>query len=1029
MKGNLLSTLFISLTCYVLSQPTGVEAVKASQDIRKKYIDFSTPPSNSTSKSLFVDPFIGTGGHGHTFPGATAPFGMMQLSPDTRFEGWDGCSGYHYSDSIIYGFSHTHLSGTGVPDYGDLLIVPQVGFPKLNPGYLDPKGYGSRFSHEQENASPGYYEVKLLDQNINVRLTVSERAGMHEYTFGKQKGKRFILIDLDHRDKLLNYSLNIKDKYTISGSRISQAWANEQHFYFFLKTNVPYEKAKLLTKNGQHKLLLTFNAKTEKILIKVGMSGVDEAGAKLNLEKEIVDWNFDMLRAETVRKWNEELNKIAIQTSDTKVMVNFYSALYHAFIQPNLWSDVDGRYRGRDNQIHMITDNIPQYSVFSIWDTYRAANPLYTLIQPKRTNDFITTFLRQFEQGGDLPVWELAGNETECMIGYHSASIIADAYLKGINGFDAEKALAAMVFTSKIDELGKKQFHEKGFISSGDEPESVSKTLEYAYDDFCIASMATRMGKMDVYQSYYKSSLNFINLYDPKTKFMRARRDGAWYSPFEPSEVNFNYTEANSWQYSLYAPHAIDLLGDLMGGKDSLETWLDHLFTTTSTLSGRDQADITGLIGQYAHGNEPSHHMAYLYNYTNAPHKTAEYVDRILNEMYSPNPDGYSGNEDCGQMSAWYVMSALGLYQVAPGHPWYDFGRPLIDEAVIQLGDGNTLKIKAINNSDKNKFIQSIKVNGQKWSTNGVAHSTLLQKNVELIFEMGSKPNNNGRTSVGSPVTKELAMNMRFAPSPFFRVENRIFDDQMNVEIGHQEPLNWEKIKVEYRFTNDTTAVFEYSKPITITSSSEIEARQISMISPKMEYGAAMPSIDYSASPWVKASFIKRDKNVSLMLKSEYANQYAASGPNTLIDGVEGTKEFRTGDWQGFYAKDVVAEVTFETPRVLNEVGISCLQDMKSWIFYPSSIELEISFDGITFEKLESIGTNNPIASNVNTPTLIPIFSDYVGPTIADFYRSTGTSQAIKAVRIVAKNFGKCPDWHLGAGNDTWLFTDELIFR
>ncbi len=1029
MKTYLISTLCFGLGFSIFGQDKSVDAVKASQDIRKKYIDFSTPPSNATSKSLFVDPFIGTGGHGHTFPGATAPFGMMQLSPDTRYEGWDGCSGYHYSDSIIYGFSHTHLSGTGVPDYGDLLLVPQVGYPKMNPGYKDPKGYGSRFSHEQENASPGYYEVKLLDQNINVRLTVSERAGMHEYSFGTQKGKRFILIDLDHRDKLLNYTLNIKDKYTISGSRISQAWANEQHFYFYLKTNVPYEKAKLFTKNGQHKLLLTFNAKTEKILIKVGMSGVDEDGAKSNLEKEIVDWNFDMLRAETVRKWNEELNKIAIQTKDTKVMVNFYSALYHTFIQPNIWSDVDGRYRGRDNQIHMITDNIPQYSVFSIWDTYRGANPLYTLIQPKRTNDFITTFLRQYEQGGDLPVWELAGNETDCMIGYHSASIIADAYLKGINGFDAEKALSAMIFTSKIDELGKKQFREKGFISSGDEPESVSKTLEYAYDDFCIASMATRMGKMDVYQAYYKSSLNFINLYDPKTKFMRARRDGAWYSPFEPSEVNFNYTEANSWQYSLYAPHAIDLLGQMMGGKDSLETWLDRLFTTTSGLSGRDQADITGLIGQYAHGNEPSHHMAYLYNYTNAPHKTADYVDQIMKEMYSPTPDGYAGNEDCGQMSAWYVLSALGLYQVAPGHPWYDFGRPLIDEAIIQLGDAKTLKIKSINNSSNNKYVQSIKLNGQNWTMNGCAHSTLMQKNGELIFEMGSKPNNNGRTSIGSPVTKEIALNMRFASSPFFRVENRIFDDQMNVEIDHQAPLNWENIKVEYRFTNDTTAVFEYSKPISITSSSEIEARQISMISPAMEYGGAMPSIDYSVSPWVKANFIKRDTNVSLNLKTEFAHQYAASGPNTLIDGVQGTKEFRTGDWQGFYAKDVVAEVSFETPRVLKEVGISCLQDMKSWIFYPSSIEIEISFDGVSYQKLESIGTNNSFASNANTPTLIPAFSDYVGPTIADFYRSTNTSTPIKAIRIVANNFGKCPSWHLGAGNDTWLFADELIFR
>jgi len=1019
----LLSTHFGSV---FFAQGNGIESLSKSQEIRKKYIDFQTTNSKNSSKSLFVDPFIGTGGHGHTFPGASAPFGMMQLSPDTRYEGWDGCSGYHYSDSIIYGFSHTHLSGTGVPDYNDLLIIPQSGNAKITPGYKDPKGYGSKFSHEQENASPGYYEVKLLDENISVRLTVTERSGMHEYTFNNKKGKKFILIDLDHRDKLLNYALTLKDKQTITGARISAAWANEQHFYFYMNTNVPYEKAKLITKDGNHKLLLTFPAKTTTLMLKVGMSAVDEIGAQKNLESEITDWDFNAIRAQTVRKWEDELGKISIQTDDKEVLINFYSALYHTMIQPNIFNDTDGRYRGRDNQIHTITNGISQYTVFSLWDTYRAANPLYTLIQPKRTNEFIHTFLRQYEQGGDLPVWELAANETDCMIGYHSVSVIADAYMKGIRGFDAEKALAAMVFTSKIDELGKKQFREKGFISSGEEPESVSKTLEYAYNDYCIAEMATSLGKMNIYSEYYKSSLNFINLFDPSTKFMRARRDGAWYSPFAPAEVNFNYTEANSWQYSLYAPHAINLLGEMIGGKDSLENWLDKLFTTNSNLLGRDQADITGLIGQYAHGNEPSHHMAYLYNYTNAKFKSAEYIDKIQRELYAPKPDGLSGNEDCGQMSAWYVLSALGMYQIAPGNAWYDFGRPIIDEATVQLDNNKTLKINTLNNSKNNKYIQSITLNGIDWTTLGIHHSTLLAGG-ELIFEMGPNPSKKLFSSASSPITKETVLNFRFTPSPFFLAENRIFDDVTSVKLGHQNPINQEKIIIEYRNTKDTNQVYVYASPILISESTELEARQVSTI----DYGDdnSMPGQEISISPWVKADFIKRDKTVQLTLKSDYSHQYAASGKNTLIDGVQGTNEFRTGDYQGFWAQDVVAEVTFETPRVLKEIGISCLQDMKSWIFYPSQIEIEISYDGINFEKLPVIATIHPLASYIDNPTSIPNYSSYAGPTNKDFYQKTNSDRPILAFRLLAKNYGKCPEWHLGANSETWLFSDELIFR
>lgn len=1012
------------------AQNKSVQKLREAKEIRKSYINRDANVNQaSISKTLFVDPFIGTGGHGHTYPGATAPFGMMQLSPDTRHDGWDGCSGYHYSDSIIYGFSHTHLSGTGVPDYCDLLLVPQSGTPKTTPGYFDAKnGYGDRFSHEQENASPGFYEVKLLNQQINVRLTVSDRAGLHEYTFLNPKGKKFILIDLDHRDQVLSAGIKTSGKNTVSGFRISNSWATRQHFYFHLETSVPFEKARQITKDGKNKLLLIFPAASEKIIVRVGMSAVDENGAKSNLNAEIPEFDFNAVRAKVVKKWEEELNKIQFQSKDPSTMIIFYTALYHSFLQPNIFSDVDGRYRGRDEQVHTIENNIPQYTVFSLWDTYRATHPLYTIIQQKRTNDFIHTFLRQHEQGGDLPVWELAGNETECMIGYHSVSVISDAYAKGIRDYDTKKLLEAMIHTSKVDELGKKFFREKGFISSGDEPESVSKTLEYAYNDFCIARMIEGSGYFsELKDEYNKSSLNFINIYDPKTKFMRARRDAMWYTPFDPAEVNFNYTEANSWQYSLYAPHAVDVLSEMMGGKDSLESWLDRLFTTEMQLSGRHQVDITGLIGQYAHGNEPSHHMAYLYNYTNAPHKTQHYIDRIQKEMYTTAPDGLSGNEDCGQMSSWYVLSALGLYQIDPGAPFYDFGRPIADQATLKLENGKTLTIKTKNNSSENKYVQSVLRDGKPWGANGISHDFLMEGGT-LEFVMGGQPAKVNPYHPGSALVPQHVQSFQFAPVPFVANEERVFDDKIKVSWSHLPPMQNETIEIEYREPGVSKKVSPYTQPLIFDYSTKVEARS------KITFPGYVTSTSAGTgytiySPWVAADFIKRDPTVHLSLKSDYSPQYAASGQNSLIDGVTGGNEFRTGDYQGFWGTDLIAEVTFDEPRNLQIIGIRCLQDMKSWIFYPSSIEIEISHDGETFEKLTPIATNKPYVSNARTPQSIPSFTTYVGPTHQEFFRTLSTTKPIVKFRVTAKNYGKCPSWHLGAGNDTWLFADELIFR
>jgi predicted alpha-1,2-mannosidase len=971
---------------------------------------FKGNQGTNTSHSLYVNPFIGTGGHGHTYPGATVPFGMIQISPDTRFDGWDGCSGYHYSDSIIYGFSHTHLSGTGVPDYGDVLICPQSGKAKTQPGYLFKGGYGSTFSHKKETATVGYYEVYLEEDQINVKLCASERSGIHQYTFEKKEGEKHILIDLDHRDMLLSSALNLIDKNTISGYRISSAWAKEQHLYFYIKLDTPYKKSKIISKNGQHKLLLTFPEETKSLTLKIGISAVNEKGAANNLNTEIPGWSIQELRAESVKKWNAELNKIQIEDENTTNKSIFYTALYHTLIAPNLFSDADGLYRGRDQKIHQLKSaKDQQYTVFSLWDTYRATHPLYTIIQQEKTNQFINTFLRQFDEGGDLPVWELAGNETECMIAYHSVSVIADAYLKGINGFNSKKALDAMVFTAKINELAKQQYATQGFISSDQEPESVSKTLEYAYDDFCISAMAKAMGEELIANEFEKRSYNFINIHDPSTGFMRAKRGAQWYDPFNPSEVNFNYTEANSWQYSLYAPQHIETLTQLLGGKDKLEVWLDSLFLSTTKLDGREQADITGLIGQYAHGNEPSHHMAYLYNYTNNPSKTQFFVDSIQRSMYSNQADGLSGNEDCGQMSAWYVMSALGFYPVTPGIPSYQIGRPLFNKAVINLENGNKFEITTQNNNVKNKYIDHIELNNEIFRGTTLSHESIMKGGLLVFFMTDKEPL---KTLLDKTVRPTVAVPLNFTPVPFITSSERIFEDSLSISFGSIQMISpCDSLICYYRLNNsDWKRQVDH---LMIKESSILEIKNV-------KYIHAPASKEYSKtdlveSAIVSSSFIKRDKGISLQLNSPYSPQYAAAGPNTLIDGITGSSEFRTGDWQGFYDKDVVATILFDSLRTYSNIGISYIRDQRSWIFYPESIQIEISTDGKQYQPLKLISIEASKISDQN-------------PMVAKSI-TKAPDYPIKSIRYTIKNSGNCPSWHLGNGYPTWLFLDELILE
>lgn len=950
----------------------------------------------------YVNPFIGTGGHGHTYPGASAPFGMIQLSPDTRYDGWDGCSGYHYSDDVIYGFSHTHLSGTGVEDYCDLLIVPQYGKPSLTPGYKDSiNGYGSKFSHANEKASPGYYSV-VMDNKIGVELTVSQRAGIHRYSFPKGTGKRYILIDLNHRDRLLKYYLKNISSNTVEGMRMSSSWAKEQYFYFLLNTSVDFEKAELIEEGRQ--MLLVFPENIDEIELKVGISATNEKGARSNFEREASKIDFKSMKERTEQIWIRELSSVLIDTTNKDLAIIFYTALYHSYLAPNIFSDVAGTYRGLDMRVHHTEEKEDVYTVFSLWDTYRATHPWYTIFQTRRTVDFINTFEKHFLHSGDLPVWELAGNETHCMIGYHSASVIADAYTKGIKKINVPLFIQALETTANLDEFGKLDFNNNGFINFKNEPESVSKTLEYAYDSYCIYTflIAAKKDGHQVSDSlinvFQNRSFNFINILDPQTGFVRARNGGIWYSPFIPEEVNFNFTEANSWQYSLYAPHAVPVLANLLGGKDGLEKWLDNLFMAKSKLAGNNQADITGLLGQYAHGNEPSHHMAYLYNYTNAPEKTAIIVDSLLRHYYSNAPDGLSGNEDCGQMSSWFTFSSLGLYPVSPGNTIYDFGRPLFNYAELNLENGHRIRITATNNSATNKFIQSIKVDGKPYNKRYITHEDLIRSRT-IEFVMGPFPSSEYRKTEIAPSIDSIPNS--FVGVPYFKTESAVFSGKTSIEIGGRDN------KVVYYYTLDgkkpTNKSKKYKKPISLKANTVVS---VVAFNPKSKKYSQVISNEFRLKP----------TGVSLELNSTYAKQYSAAGDETLIDGVFGNHEFRTGDWQGFYNKDVEGKVTFEKVKTLKKIGLSALQSTRSWIFPPKSVTFTIVFeDNSTETQIVELKEHPKNVDNPETPV--------------KYEFELMKEKNVKSIQFKAINYGVNPEWHLSPGYPTYIFLDELYFE
>ena len=946
-----------------------------------------------------VNPFIGTGGHGHTFPGATTPFGMMQLSPDTRLEGWDGCSGYHYTDNHIYGFSHTHLSGTGVSDYGDILLMPFSGEILFNNGADGQPGYVSKFDKTKEKASPGYYQTILLKDSIIAQLTTSPRAGMHLYTFPKGKEKKLIL-DLVHRDKVLDSHIEVVNAHEIVGYRHSDNWARYQRLYFviqfeepILTSHIQKDGALIDEKSIAGKALkaaFEFDSKQTELKIRVGISSVDIEGARKNLAQEIPHWDFDQVRSEAEDLWVSALGKIKVKDEDIDKKMIFYTALYHTMIAPNLYSDVDGRYSGMDMQTHTAKDH-NQYTVFSLWDTYRATHPLYTLIEQERTVDFIKTFLNQYEQGGQLPMWELAGNYTGCMIGYHATPVIADAYMKGIRDYDAELAMEAMTSNATTEEQGIASYASAGLLTTAVEAESVSKTLEFAYDDWTIARMAEEMGKKKLSDTYYKRAQYYKNVFDPETKFMRARTNNRWFHPFKPEEVNFNYTEANSWQYSYYVPQDVSGWITLMGGEAEAERKLDALFTASSSTSGRHQADITGLIGQYAHGNEPSHHIAYLYNYIGQPHKTQKYVRQIMDELYQNAPDGLSGNEDCGQMSAWLVMSALGFYPVAPGSNEYQIGSPWFDYTLIKLENGKNLVIEAENNNAENIYIQDFSISDQPSLSSTLSHS-LLMEGPYLRFSMGDSPSDNfGVATEDRPISSITTAELVAIPA--LASGDRSFRNKTSLVLT----CATEGATIYYRLNGGKAK--KYKKPIKISEDSQLETWA--------EKEGAL------TSNRATSQFIKMGDQKQLKLLSSYASQYSAGGDLALIDKLRGGKDYRNSVWQGYEGEDIVAIVDLGQRQDVNEVRMGFLQDENSWIFMPTQLEVWIGEEG-DWQKYGSL--TNDVITTKDTGSIV---KDFV-------VRGQGKAQYVK---VVATSLKYCPDHHKGAGGKCWLFSDEIVVK
>lgn len=956
-------------------------------------------PYTPAEPAHYVDPFIGTDGHGHTYPGAATPFGMVQLSPQTRLQGWDGCSGYHYTDSLLYGFAHTALNGTGVSDYGDILVMPYIGTPQFSNS-----AYRSPFKKAHENAAAGYYSVYLDKPEVFAEMTATTRTAHHRYTFPEAEDANFI-IDLVHRDQVVDAWIEFVSDTEIRGMRRSSNWAEDMVWYFHMVFSKPFirsgiaindELHEAMSKaNGTHlKAYVGFNTEDgEEIEIKVSLSAVDAEGAYKNMQAELPGWGFAQTRRKAFELWNETLEKVKTKGGNKEQHIVFYTAMYHAYLQPNTFIDVDGRYRGIDRNIHH-TDQFTNYTVFSLWDTYRTWHPLMTILEPERSRDFVKVMLNMYALGDLLPIWELAANETFCMIGNHSISVIADAYMKGIRDFDAELALKAMLHSANQDHFGLDAYRKYGHIPGEKEHESISKTLEYAYNDWCIAMMANEMGENGIYRDFIKRAQFYKNIFDPVSGFMRPRINGGWLEPFDPTTVDWHFTEANAWHYGFYVPQDITGFYQLHGGKLQLAARLDELFETSDPITGRDMKDITGLIGQYAQGNEPSHHTAYMYNFLNQPWKTQQRVRQIMDELYTHKPDGLSGNEDCGQMSAWLIMSAMGFYPLTPGHPAYIIGTPWFPEMEIHLVNGNVFTITANNVSGKNIYIQSASLNGKPYTKSFITHEDIIRGG-HLHMEMGRRPNK-AWGSRDQDVPKTHITDELLLPVPFIEAPDRRIHGQMEVSIG--SIVSGTEIYYSLDGSQPDKHAIRYEGPITL------------------DQPCILTAVNYQQGRYsfpVEARFVKIDLNRSIDIKSEWHPNYHGDGPEALIDGVRGSHNWRLGGWHGYQGTDFEAVVDLGRIKNINLLGAGFIHEIRSWIWMPENLHFYVSDDGVDF--VEAAHITHGIAAD-----------DY---EIKQIDLTAKVDISARYIKVKAKNFGIIPSWHLGAGGDAYIFIDEIIIQ
>lgn len=951
----------------------------------------------------YVNPFIGTGGTGHTFPGATTPFAMVQLSPDTRIDGsWEGCSGYHYNDSIIYGFSHTHLSGTGCSDYGDIAFMPYFSKTDVYESLIE-KNITSKFSHKNEKASAGYYSVVLDDMPVKVELTATTRTGFQRYTFNED-GYGYIVLNLKHRDELLQGKIQKSKSRTFKGIRVSKAWAKRQELYYGFEVNKEPLKCDMVSEGeNDARLVIKYKVtKGQQMLVKTGISTVNEDAALNNLKVENPSWDFEKIKQQAQQSWEKELKKIEVQDAKqpnktnklTDQLTTFYTAMYHCMIHPSIMNDVDGRYKGRDGKIHT-AEGFNYYTVFSLWDTHRALHPLLNIIDKKRSHDFVITFLKQFEQSGRLPMWELWNNETDCMIGFHSVSVILDAYRKQVISKEELKQLwPAVKGEAMSNRFGLDKFREKGYLSVEDESESVSKTLEYSYDVWCVREIASELKLWQELGFSWKLQYGYENLYNPKSQFIQPRKNGNWLSNFNPYEVNNNYTEANAWQYSFYAPHFYT----------SNHKKLQELFTAKNKTEGREQPDITGLIGQYAHGNEPSHNYIYLLNDSNR----IKYLQYVYNNFYTNKPDGLIGNEDCGQMSAWYVMSALGFYQTCPGQENLDLGLPLFKKATIHLSDFYSFSIEK--NFDKINFqapfcYSPYPSKRKDIFKDGLYFREMLDGNNFIFTNSRKLPEIIESNPFGSGHSKCYCTNKAPLIIPEFI---KPFKDSNKVQLEYL--LSGDSCcKKNLFYSINKGELKKYERPFYIYADATITAFAETPHHP--DFGGSKESDTSNLST---AHFYKRPNNYSIQLSCKYNRQYTADGDDGIIDGQYGDIDWRKGGWQGYQSQDFEAIIDMKENKTINEVSANFLQDTRSWILFPTKVEFYTSFDNKTFEFAGTV--ENKIAPN-----------DYNNQT----QNLKIKLQNLKAqyIKIKAYNYGKLPEWHLGKGGDAFIFIDEIEIK